>query len=184
MENSFDVWAFVSGLPLPVLTVFATIGLLLLLSTIKRLTLQLQTITATIESIGKAVTTKDGDPVFNPKSLDDLKKELEIIHKDFLSHKQEAANHYQDVSRLAGEEMWKHCDVQRCSHLQGLGNKFERILERLDSFDRRAEESRSSTILTLQSLNQEQKDLGSELSRLAKSIIEVLSDIIKERDKK
>ena len=184
MENSFDVWAFVSGLPLPVLTVFATIGLLLLLSTIKRLTLQLQMIATTIESIGKAVVTKDGDPVFNQKLFDELKKEIETIHKDFLSHKQEAASHYQDVNRLAGEDMWKHCDVQRCSHLQGIGNKLERIMERLDSFDRRADETRSGTLLTLQSLNQEQKDLGSELSRLAKSIIEVLSDIIKERDKK
>lgn len=184
MENSFDVWSFVSGLPLPILSGFAFIGLLLLLSTIKRLTLQLQGIVTTVDSIGKAVVTKDGNPVFDQRIFDDVKKELENIHKDFLSHKQEAIEHYQDVNKLAGEDMWKHCDVQRCSHLQTVGNKLERLMERFDSFDRRADESRSTTILTLQSLNQGQKELGSELSTLAKSIIHVLSDIIKEREKK
>ena len=184
MENSFDVWSFVSGLPLPVLSVFATIGLLLLLSSIKRLTLQLQTIVSTVDAIGKAVITREGTPAFDRRTFDEMKQQLENVHKDFLDHKHEAAEHYSDVERLANDDMWKRCDVQKCSHLQATENKLERVFERFDSFDRRADESRSSTSLSLQSLNQSQKDLGFELSNIAKTIIQVLSDIIKERDKK
>lgn len=184
MENSFDIWSFVSGLPLPVLTVFATIGLLLLLSSIKRLTRQLQTIVSTVDAIGKAVITKEGIPAFDRRTFDEMKQQLDVVHKDFLDHKREAAEHYADVERLASDDMWKQCDVQKCGHLQSVGNKLERVLERFDTFDRRAEETRSNTLLTLQSLNQSLKELGFELSNIAKTIIQVLSDIIKERDKR
>lgn len=184
MENSFDVWSFVSGLPLPVLSVFATIGLLLLLSSIKRATRQLQTIVSTVEAIGKAVITREGTPAFDRRTFDEMKQQLEVVHKDFLDHKHEASEHYSDVERLSNEDMWKRCDVQKCNHLQTVGHKLERVLERFDVFDRRADETRSSTILSLQSLSQSQKDLGSELSNIAKTIIQVLSDIIKDRDKR
>jgi hypothetical protein len=64
----------------------------------------------------------------------------------------------------------------------------DKIGERLDQFDKRADETRQNTTTSLQALTDAQKELGRELGRelgdLAKTIINVLAEDLKRREKK
>ena len=65
--------------------------------------------------------------------------------------------------------------------MQQIFNKFDKATERFDAFDKRAEETRANTNLSLQDIREGQKDLGKELGDLAKLIINVLADNLKAR---
>lgn len=181
MEHVLDAFGVVSSLSIPVLTFLAMIGIVLLFSKIRSFNNELQLLVKTVNAMGRATIDEKGNPVVDVDILNDLKLQLLELKKECETYTKKANDHYVAVDHIASSEHWKNCDISKCIHLQSLFNKFDRIIERLDNFDKRADESRSSTITGLQSMHQAQKDLGVELGNLAKTIITVLSDILRDR---
>ena len=103
---------------------------------------------------------------------------LDTMRVNIDEHVKDANNHYKDVAHIASEEHWKNCDITKCIHLQQITN-------RLDQFDRRADETRQNTTISLQGLRNSQerlsKDMGKEVADLAKLLVNVLNENMKRR---
>ena len=175
----FDAWAFIATASPTALAVLALLGIL----KIRDVTNRLIAMQETIESLGKAALTKDGEPIFDKAAIDNIRAQVESIRNELQAHNKRAEGHYVDLEHLANTETWKTCDINKCIHLQQIFHKFDKMLERFDSFDKRAEETRGNTSHSLQSLDQGQKELGKELGLLAQKILTVLADSLKSRGK-
>lgn len=184
LDNLLDAIGLVGNLSWHVLTILALLGIILGLSRIKSFSSQLEDVVKTVEQLGKAALTKDGDPVLDVKILTDLRQQLETIRNEFAEYQKTANKHYIDIEHQSQQDKWIDCDITRCVHLQGIFSRIDRVVERLDQFDRRADDSRAQTTTSLQAISVAQKELGRELGELAKTIITVLGDIIRERDRR
>lgn len=158
----FDAWGFLTSAPHWLVYLSALIGLLLGAWWIVRLSQQISSMVSTVDTLGEMCS-------------------------GFNEHAKLASEHYKDVERLAGDEHWKTCDVSKCVHMQQIFHKIDKIQERFDQFDQRANETRSNTNTSLEGLREGQKELGRDLGRelgdLAKSIISVLTEDLKRREK-
>lgn len=184
MEHLLDAIGVIGNLSWHVVTILALLGIILGLNRIRAFSGQLEDVVRTVEQLGKAAFTKDGDPVLDVKLLTDLRQQLEVIRIEFAEYQKTASKHYSDIEHQASQDKWIDCDITRCVHLQGIFSRIDRVVERLDQFDRRADDSRAQTSTSLMAISQAQKDLGRELGELAKTIITVLGDIIRERDRR
>lgn len=184
LEYFLDAWGFVKSLSAPTVEFLALIGIILTLLRFRSYGQQITDLTTTIQQLGRAALTKDGDPIFDVKVLIELRQQLETIRLEFVEHQKAATTHYADVEHLATQDKYINCDISRCVHLQNVFNRIDRVVERLDQFDRRADDSRASTTVSLQAIGVAQKELGRELGELAKTIITVLGDIIRDRDRR
>ena len=157
---AFDAWGFLGSAPHWLVYLAALIGLVLGGWWITRLSKQISSMVSTVEALGD-------------------------MCEGFNEHAKLASNHYKDVERIASDEHWKTCDINKCIHFQQIFNKIEKIQERFDQFDKRAEEARSNTNTSLEGLREGQKDLGRDLGRelgdLAKTIINVLAEDLKRK---
>ena len=158
----YDIWGFLSSAPHWLVYVGALAGFLFGGYWISGIGKQLKELIQTIET-------------------------LDTMRSDLTGHINATINHLEDTKKLNSLEKWQTCDIQHCIHLQQLFNRMDKIGERLDQFDRRAEETRINTTTSLQALTDGQKELGRELGRelgdLAKTIINVLAEDLKRREK-
>lgn len=137
--------------------------------------------TADLERVSKTLADEKGNPIISFSLLADVKQEIALLRDDFEEHATKADGHYSDLQHVSSSEHWKTCDINKCIHMQQIFNKFDKATERFDAFDKRAEETRANTNLSLQDIREGQKDLGKELGDLAKLIINVLADNLKAR---
>ena len=144
-----------------------------------------QTIQATndIQKVAATIADEKGNPILSYKALSDLKEQISLLRDDFDEHSNRADTHYSDLQHVASSEHWKTCDVSKCAHMQQIFNKLDKVTERFDQFDKRAEETRTNTYVSLQDIREGIKDLGKELADLAKSIISLLSNSLKDKEK-
>lgn len=109
------------------------------------------------------------------------------MREDITSHNHDSQIHFSDTKHLANLEKWQTCDIQHCVHLQQLFSRLDKLNERFDQFDKRADETRNNTSVSLQGINNAQKelgkDLGKELGDLAKMIMNLLVEDLRRRDK-
>ena len=113
---------------------------------------------------------------------------LNVMRDSMADHVKATSAHFEDAKKLNSLDKWQTCDIQHCVHLQKVFHRMDKIGERLDQFDKRADETRQNTTTSLQALTDAQKELGRELGRelgdLAKTIINVLAEDLKRREKK
>ena len=185
MDNLLDAIGVVGNLSWHVLTILALLGIVLGLSKLRAFSSQLEDVVVTVERLGKAALTKDGDPVLDVKVLTDLRQQLETIRVEFAEYQRTATKHYSDIEHQASQDKWIDCDITRCVHLQGIFSRIDRVVERLDQFDRRADETRHNTTTSLQGLRDGQerlsKDMGKEVADLARLLVNVLNENMKRR---
>lgn len=86
------------------------------------------------ESHGTAVQKID--------SIERRSKEIYALVQSFSDNYQD---HIYDTKRMADEELWKHCPVERCPNLQKVINFLEQISRELKDFADSAKDSRSTT---------------------------------------
>lgn len=137
--------------------------------------------TLDLEKVSKTLADEKGNPIISFSLLADIKEQLALLRDDFEEHESKADSHYSDLQHVTSAEHWKTCDINKCVHMQQIFNKFDKATERFDAFDKRVEETRANTNLSLQDIREGQKDLGKELGDLAKLIINVLADNLKAR---
>ena len=137
--------------------------------------------TLDLEKVSKTLADDKGNPIISFSLLADLKEQIALLRDDFEEHSNKAIDHYTDLQHVSSAEHWKTCDINKCVHMQQIFNRFEKATERFDAFDKRAEETRTNTTLTLQDIREAIKDLGKELGDLAKLIINVLVENLKAR---
>lgn len=156
----FDAWGFLTSAPHWLVYITALIGILLGAWWIVTISRQISSMVSTVDTLGQ-------------------------MCEGFARHAEQADRHYKDVERLAGDEHWKNCDINKCVHFQQIFTKLDKVQERFDQFDRRAEETRSNTTISLEGLRDGQRDLGRDLGRelgdLAKTIINVLAEDLKRK---
>lgn len=103
---------------------------------------------------------------------------LDMMRGDFTEHIRKTEQHFRDVEHIASEEHWKNCDIAKCIHLQQIAN-------RLDQFDRRADETRQNTTTSLSGLRDGQerlsKEMGKEIADLAKMLVTITTESMKRR---
>lgn len=137
-------------------------------------------ITDKVEAIAEDVSTLralikhesgKGDPLLHYSILQEINQEMRELREDAEKHQSAAQKCHDDMERAANAQKFSDCDVNRCIYIS-------RILDRFDDFDKRAEESRSSTITNLESINSKIIELGRENGDMARSIISVLSDFV------
>jgi uncharacterized membrane-anchored protein YhcB (DUF1043 family) len=157
---AFDAWGFLAAAPHWLVYLAALVGLLLGAWWISRLSRQISYMVSTFET------------------LSDMRGEFD-------EHAKLANSHYKHIEILASEEHWKTCDINKCIHFQQIFNKIEKIQERFDQFDQRANETRTNTATSLDGLREGQrelaKEMGRELSDLAKQLITVLAENIRRK---
>lgn len=158
----FDAWGFLTSAPHWLVYLTALIGVLLGGWWISTITRQISSMVATVDNLGEMCS-------------------------GFSKHAEQADKHYKDVERVASDEHWKNCDINKCIHFQQIFNKMDKIQERFDQFDQRANETRANTVTSLDGLREGQKELGRDLGRelgdLAKTIITVLAEDLKRRER-
>jgi hypothetical protein len=177
----FDAWGWLQTQGLAVLSVMALIGILLSAGRYYYYAKELKQMRDTIAALGKAALTKDGAPVFDAKTLEELRVRVDAVRNEISAHNQRAETHYSDVEHIASTDHWKNCDISKCIHMQQIFHKLDKVSERFDQFDRRADDSRNTTVVSLESIKAGQKDLGRELGDLAKTILSVLAESLKNR---
>lgn len=148
---------------------------------LKPLTTLIAKTTADLERVSKTLADDKGNPIISFSVLADVKEQVSLLRDDFEEHAEKADTHYSDLQHVASADHWKTCDINKCVHMQQIFNRFEKATERFDAFDKRAEETRTNTTLTLQDIREAIKDLGKELGDLAKLIINVLVENLKAR---
>ena len=158
----FDAWGFLTSAPHWLVYLAALIGLLLGAWWIVTISKQISSMVSTVDTLG-------------------------TMCEGFARHAEQADKHYKDVDKLASDEHWKNCDVGKCVHLQQILHRIEKIQERFDQFDKRADETRNNTTTSLDGLRDGQKELGRDLGRelgdLGKMIINVLAEDLKRRER-
>ena len=156
----FDAWGFLSAAPHWLVYLVALIGLMLGAWWITRLSYQMNRLISCVDIIN------------------DVKQSVD-------NHIRETDKHFKDSDKIASEEHWKNCSVSKCVHVQQFTHALNKVNERFDQFDRRADETRSNTVTSLEGLRDGQRDLareiGKELSDLAKQLISVLAENIRRK---
>jgi hypothetical protein len=183
MDHLLDAIGMLGSISSHILTILAVLGIVLGMGRIKAFQKQLDEVVKTVILIGEATLDDKGRPLMDYKSIDGLKQAVIDVKHTIDEHSTKTLRHFDDVARVADEDKFKNCDVQKCIQISNLNHSFDRVLDRFDQFDKRAADSRNQTNLSLQSIQQGQKDLGVELGNLAKTIISVLTDLIKERSR-
>lgn len=117
-----------------------------------------------------------GDPLLHYSMLQEINKEMRELREDAEKHHSDAQKCHDNIARAADAAKFQDCDVNKCLHIS-------RILSRFDDFDKRADESRGSTLNTLDSINLRITELGKENGDMARSIISVLSDFVMNKKK-
>lgn len=181
LDNTLDAFGFVSGLPTWLVQVLATIAIVILFMAIKRANKRLEWIIKTVEHMGRATVDEQGNPLIKTDDLQSIRNKVDSLRSEFFEHANAAKTHYLDLEHVSSTDHWKTCDISKCIHLQQLFHRFDKLTERFDSFDKRAEETRNNTTMSLSDIRDDQKNLGRELADLARRIINVLSDNLKAR---
>lgn len=181
MEHLLDAIGVLGNISSHILTILALLGIVLGMGRVKAFQKQLDQVIKTVMLIGAATLDENGRPLIDPQVFGEMKKTVEDVKGFIQEHSIQSIRHFDDSARAASEDKFKNCDVQKCVHIKEISHQISRIHDRFDQFDRRAEDSRGQTSASLQTISQGQKDLGAELGSLAKTIITVLSDIIRER---
>ena len=183
MEHILDAIGVIGNVSWHLLALLALLGIVLGMNRLKAFSVQLEELFSVIRQIGQATLDDKGKPLLDYHTIDETRRLIAETRDDLTDHSIRSLKHFDDIARVADEDKYRNCDIQRCVHFQSVIHKIERILDRFDQFDRRAEENRTTTSTSLLTIQQGQKDLGSELGNLAKTMITVLTDFIRERSR-
>lgn len=141
--------------------------------------------TAKVNSLYTALSNTKGEPIVQHDLLVNMINEIKSMKEKLEAHNIGAEHHYDDIRRLTDEEQWKHCDIEKCPYISKLSQNLKDIEARFSEFEIKAEQSRNATGVSLESVNQSVqqtgKDLGKEIGDLAKMLITVLSDSLRNR---
>lgn len=156
----YDIWGFLGGAPHWLVYMAAVLGLLLGGWWISHVSRQMNKLISCVDI-------------------------MEHMRQLLVEHTQETKQHFKDSDKIASEEHWKNCSVSKCVHMQQFIHTLDRVNERFDQFDQRANETRANTATSLDGLREGQRDLakeiGRELSDLARQLISVLAENVKRR---
>lgn len=136
-----------------------------------------------IKALGAAQLDEKGKPLLDHNSLSEIKTHLTEIRNQVNDHSLRSLQHFADTERAASEDKFRNCDVQKCVQIKDIAHEIERVQDRFNQFDQRADESRSSTTVSLNSLHQTIQSIESKLSDLAKTIITVLDNNLRDRSR-
>lgn len=156
----------------------ATYGVWKIYRDSKTITDKVESISSDVALLRTAISHEKGDPVLHYSMLKEISDELTELRQDSEKHYSAAQKCHDDIARQADSNKYQTCDVNKCIHLTKVNNDLSRILDRFDDFDKRADESRSSTLNTLDSINLKIIELGRESGDMARSIIDVLRDFL------
>jgi hypothetical protein len=79
------------------------------------------------------------------KKIDSMEGTTKEVHSLMLTLTDGYENHIEDTKRMADEELWKHCPIERCPNLQKVITFLETINRELKDFAESAKESKSAT---------------------------------------
>lgn len=164
------------------LFISAALGVLFIFRYINQFSDQLKKMSDTVDIMGKAIVNEKGNPIATYDVLSSIKQELSLLRDDFEEHSTSAADHYKDVERIAGDEHWKNCSIDKCPLMSNIFVKLDKVLDRFDQFDKLAEDSRKNTSASLDSISKGMRDLSKELSSIAQTIVGVLSTLISKKE--
>lgn len=157
---AFDAWGFLATAPHWIIYMAALLGLLLGAWWISYVSKQINKMVTHIEL-------------------------LDAMNHALRDHVRRTEQHLIDTDKIASEEHWKNCTISKCVHMQQFIHTLEKVNERFDQFDQRANETRANTVTSLEGLREGQRDLareiGKELSDLAKQLINVLAENIRRK---
>lgn len=79
------------------------------------------------------------------EKIDTIKTQVEPIHGIVKAFNDSQMDHILDTKKMADEELWKHCPVERCPNIQKVINFLEQISREIKEFSDTAKESRGAT---------------------------------------
>lgn len=141
----------------------------------------IQSMSDKVKTLETTILSKEGNPAAQYGMLVHIDETVNELRRDFESHTSAAERHYQTLEDVNSEDHWKNCPIDKCVHFQDIIRRLDRVVEKWEQFEKRADESRANTVTSIEGIRGGQKDLGKELGDLAKLLVGILTDNVKNR---
>ncbi len=99
----------------------------------------------TLNLLRLSVLTEEGQVLNQEQQHRLLVKLVDLVEDLRVELNAKIGRHFENVDRLASEEHWKHCDIERCVHLSNLMRAVEHMREYLKDFVEQGKEHRQIT---------------------------------------
>ena len=182
----FDAWAFLLTASPTILAILALVGILLGRARLKEFTAQLDAVRRTIEYLGVASLDDKGKPLFDFSLLLEIREQLVKLRSDFETHADLLEEHNENIEDIKRGEPWKTCLIDHCPNLSNIIHKIDILIHLFNTFDDKAQESRTQTGATLVQLSDQidsiTKQINSDAIENRKNTQEALQNIMTRLD--
>ena len=99
----------------------------------------------TLNLLRLSVVTEEGQILNQEEQRRMLLKLLGLVEEIREELNSKIGRHLENVDRLASEEHWKHCEIDRCVHLSNIVRILEQMREHMNNFVEQGKEHRHVT---------------------------------------
>lgn len=180
LPNILEIGKFLSdyGVFAFIIVIFAIVGVYFVGKFFLSLHSKIDAASSITQQLGERIVTTSGDPTVHYTILTGIEKELRELRQDAEAHTANATKHYEDVVRLNSQEVYAHCNIDKCPHLITVIGNIKAVGQLFEQFTIKAEESRNSTGASLKDIQAQMQGLATEVSAQSKQVVQLLGDVL------